>query len=768
MILKIFSFKNISSIKKTILIFLILIGIVLPIKVFSQNLAKMHVVGKGKFLPSQLIDKSVKDANGQECAGLVIVSDLDGLRFDSYNGIVKRNHKPGQDLLFLSSDERVVTVYKNGFVPLKIILSQFGIQLQKGRVWQLKITGKKRTSLIPINILTNPKGANIYIDSTKINSENEGGIKSQQVKPGKHTIKIIKSGYITITKTIHVNSNNTLFSFRLKQKQIVPIEIKSIPSGASIFINNNNIGSTNDGFFRYPGNYTIRLSKTGYLDTVAKIKVTESGNNQFLFHLTRNMGKLQLIVTPQNAQVTINDKDYTGHNTVNLIPGPYQIKVSKSGYYTKIETVNVSLNKTITKKIILSAKTGSLQFSVQPLDANVKLMKNGKLIDSWQGLKYINNLPIGNYNLVVRKTGFFDLSERIQIKHGKTSIKNLIIESSNTNIDSTQNIDFNNSNNLSTTPKLKWKFKTGGGVNASPTAADGKIFLGSGDHYLYALNQNTGKIDWKFKTNGIVNTTPAVSNGIVYFGSGDDYLYALNQSTGKLKWKYLTKSGIYSSPKISSGIIFFGSDDGFLYALNKINGHTIWKYKTGSWVISSPVISHGVVYFGSDDDYLYAVGLRNGKLKWKYKTGSWVVSSPAISNGILYFGSDDHYLYALNQKTGELKWKYKTGDGIVSSPMLSNGLVYFGSNDRYLYVLDQKSGRLKWKYKTKGVIDAAPLIKDGMIYIGSWDDRLYELDESTGKLIWKYKTGNVIESSPVYKNGMIYLGSGDNYLYAFN
>ncbi|PIS46327.1 MAG: hypothetical protein COT22_00575, partial [Ignavibacteria bacterium CG08_land_8_20_14_0_20_37_9] len=92
----------------------------------------MRIVGKGESLSGeQLIDKSVRDANGETCAGLIISSDLDGLSYDSYNGIVKTNSKPGEDFLFLSRDERVVTIYKSGYTSLKIILNDYGIKLNK-------------------------------------------------------------------------------------------------------------------------------------------------------------------------------------------------------------------------------------------------------------------------------------------------------------------------------------------------------------------------------------------------------------------------------------------------------------------------------------------------------------------------------------------------------------------------------------------------------------------------------------------------------------
>jgi hypothetical protein len=92
------------------------------------------------------------------------------------------------------------------------------------------------------------------------------------------------------------------------------------------------------------------------------------------------------------------------------------------------------------------------------------------------------------------------------------------------------------------------------------------VYVGSGDNYLYAINSK-GTLKWKFQTGGWINASPSIgSDGTVYVGSGDSYLYAVN-SDGSLKWKYETGSGINSSPAIGSdGTLYVGSNDGCLYA----------------------------------------------------------------------------------------------------------------------------------------------------------------------------------------------------------
>lgn len=224
--------------------------------VLAQN--EMRVVGNGEFQPSELIDKSIRDANGDVCAGLMIVSDLTGMRYDSYNGIVKVNQNPGKDFLFLSPDERVVEIFCNGFASLKIILSEYGIALKKGEVWKLKITGDKVSDLIPINIVVKPTDAQVYIDD-KLQVNN-----AIQVIAGNHKIKIIKEGYQTIEENIDVAVGRTLFNYTLSEIELVGVQISSVPNGAKIYINGLEKGETNKGLFLYPGVYQLKLSKSGF------------------------------------------------------------------------------------------------------------------------------------------------------------------------------------------------------------------------------------------------------------------------------------------------------------------------------------------------------------------------------------------------------------------------------------------------------------------------------------------------------------------------
>ena len=163
----------------------------------------------------------------------------------------------------------------------------------------------------------------------------------------------------------------------------------------------------------------------------------------------------------------------------------------------------------------------------------------------------------------------------------------------------------------------------------------------------YTGSQN-GVLKWKYQTGWGIPSSPAIgADGTVYVGSGDHNLYAINPD-GILKWKYLTGRGVWSAPAIGAdGTVYVGSDDGNLYAINP-DGTLKWKYLTGGGVFSSPAIgADGTVYVGSYDHSLYAVN-PDGTLKWAYQTGNIVDSSPAIgADGTVYVGSLDGNLYAL-------------------------------------------------------------------------------------------------------------------------
>lgn len=321
----------------------------------------------------------------------------------------------------------------------------------------------------------------------------------------------------------------------------------------------------------------------------------------------------------------------------------------------------------------------------------------------------------------------------------------------------------------------KWKFTTHEAVESSPAiGTDGTIYIGSNDHYLYAIYPN-GTKKWKFNTNGVILSSPAIgTDGTIYIGSHDNNLYAIYPN-GTKKWNFNTGGIVSCSPKIApDGTIYIGNNDGKLYALYS-NGKEKWEYTTTSIEFALAIDKTGNIYFTGWDGNLYALK-SDGSLKWKYYNYFYGSSVTIGNDGTLYIGSFmNNWLYAITP-SGSLKWYFNdysetgvmNGLGYVgfSTAIAKDGTIYIGCRNNKLYALTP-NGTLKWSYSTKNRIESSPTLgNDGSIYFGCEDGYMYALNPS-GTLKWKYNTGTRIYTTPaIGSDGSLYFGSDDGKVYA--
>ncbi|MCF6313911.1 MAG: PQQ-binding-like beta-propeller repeat protein [Verrucomicrobiales bacterium] len=72
-----------------------------------------------------------------------------------------------------------------------------------------------------------------------------------------------------------------------------------------------------------------------------------------------------------------------------------------------------------------------------------------------------------------------------------------------------------------------------------PVVLNKILYLGSpNDSSLTAYDTETGQELWKYYTDGPVRLAPVAANGKVYLGSDDGYLYCLDASSGEQVWKF--------------------------------------------------------------------------------------------------------------------------------------------------------------------------------------------------------------------------------------
>ena len=312
--------------------------------------------------------------------------------------------------------------------------------------------------------------------------------------------------------------------------------------------------------------------------------------------------------------------------------------------------------------------------------------------------------------------------------------------------------------------KLKWTYSTSRiyAVDSSPAVMNGVVYVGSGDHNVYALNAKTGALLWRYTTGASVQSSPAVANGVVFVGSDDLNVYALNARTGHKLWSYNTRGVVESSPAVSNGVVYVGSNDGNMYALIAYPAKTtlLWSYKISYPVYSSPVVANGVVYVNSLVG-IYALNAKTGAPVWSNVAGN---GSPTVANGVVYLGSN-----ALNASTGNLLWSNTTVADVEGTPALADRVVYVESyTDGGVYALDAATGAVLWVYHTNfPYLKSSPAVANGVVYIGAMDFNVYALDAKTGAKLWSYNVGDYLDSSPTVANGMVYIGCNNGKMYAF-
>ena len=288
---------------------------------------------------------------------------------------------------------------------------------------------------------------------------------------------------------------------------------------------------------------------------------------------------------------------------------------------------------------------------------------------------------------------------------------------------------------------------SGMGIVSEPIVVDGVAYVSAPLSVVYAVDAASGKLLWKFdpkirlnlaingsysaRTNGGV----AVWNGKVYVGTGDCRLIAIDAASGKQLWDAAvcdaTQTGITGAPHVAKGKILIGyngSDDGVrgsLVAYDAENGKETWRF----WTVPGDPAK------GFETKALeMAAKTWSGKDSWKIGGGDvWTAITYDPATGLVIFGTagagvdygelssikvagDKLFagcIIAVNAETGEYAWHFQTsapGLQTENNHILLADLVIDGEKrhvamtapkNGFFYVLDARTGKL---------ISAKPLV----------------------------------------------------------
>ncbi len=243
---------------------------------------------------------------------------------------------------------------------------------------------------------------------------------------------------------------------------------------------------------------------------------------------------------------------------------------------------------------------------------------------------------------------------------------------------------------------------------------DTSIYIGMGDKGVIAYNRSDGSVKWTYTdTQYGVWATPLLVDKVLYFGSMDHFIYAVDAETGKLQWKTDLGGAIPGTPLYDHGNLYVGTFNNELLSIGIRDGKIANRFKTQGWVWATPIVKDGILYFGDLNGYLYAVDEANLTQKWSTTSteypggirGSAVIAPVKNGNGnttnVVIVGSESKYLLAFDAATGAKFWV----SSIAADDQILSDLIVLGnevicttpSDSEVVAAYDIATGQPNWR-----------------------------------------------------------------------
>jgi len=296
------------------------------------------------------------------------------------------------------------------------------------------------------------------------------------------------------------------------------------------------------------------------------------------------------------------------------------------------------------------------------------------------------------------------------------------------------------------------------GMASEPLVVDGTIYVTASLDRVLAVDAVSGSVRWKYDPHvrltamrnswaARTNRGVAVWEGKVFVGTGDCRMIALDAASGKQIWESpvcvdTTQTGITGAPHVGNGKVFIGyngSDTGVrgsVVAFDANTGKLAWRF----WNVP------GDPSKGFDNEALaMAAKTWTGEKWWDLGGGDvWDPITYDSSTGLLIYGTagataDSFYgdradmkvggarlfagcIVAVRADTGQYVWHYQTSIHtenfhVVIADVAIGGVkrhvVMTVPRSGVFYVIDAKTGKLISQKPLDGRSPAAALVQDG-------------------------------------------------------
>ncbi|NLL36354.1 MAG: PQQ-binding-like beta-propeller repeat protein [Fretibacterium sp.] len=157
------------------------------------------------------------------------------------------------------------------------------------------------------------------------------------------------------------------------------------------------------------------------------------------------------------------------------------------------------------------------------------------------------------------------------------------------------------------TGKRMWGGGAGGAVN-TPVAENGFVYFSAWDGSVQSVQIKGVIPQWKANVGDPVTTPPALEGDRLFVGTGNGKVVALNRKNGQTLWSFETDGGsVLAQPLPISGLVFVGAGNGTLFVLDTATGAARYTFPTGGGINGSCAFMNGVLYLASSDGNLYSI-----------------------------------------------------------------------------------------------------------------------------------------------------------------
>ena len=250
------------------------------------------------------------------------------------------------------------------------------IKVKAGQTNQIKVELEPVVSSVLID--SEPRGAKVNFRGQ---TRGVTPLVISDLPAGEYAAQIVKPGYGEEQVSWRIVNERphplVLAKLRMTSGQF---QIKTIPDGARIFINGNEVGTAPFTATLEAGIHKLRVERTGFNPVEKQLTVISGKVQSVTVRLDTRPGALRVESDPAGAEVFLDDKKIgsTPLLVETIHPGNYQLRLVHAGYDDLLKVVAVAPGKEEKVELALEKSTGSASFRIHP--AGIRYLVDGKYL----------------------------------------------------------------------------------------------------------------------------------------------------------------------------------------------------------------------------------------------------------------------------------------------------------------------------------------------------------------------------------------------------